>query len=293
MWPNLFVGGVTKAGTSTLHRILDSHPDICMSRVKEPHFFTRNIRELGKGDEHTTLIRDETQYLNLFAHGQQALYRGESSPSYFWEKASADRIKARSPESKVIVILRDPIARAFSHYHMDFQADREKNTSFYKAMQHDAKRPEKGWGISRLYVELGFYADSLQYFRQVFGQANVLVLFHESAFVQLEETKQQIATFLGIGPFARETVQTINQGSYQGKLGKLLKFIPLRQLVPPSIRQKVKSWTSVRNLQPNAEEIDFLYAQYREELIRLDRELGMDYYTHHFKTHYNLDLFTC
>lgn len=288
MWPNLFLVGVAKAGTTTLHRLLESHPSICMSTVKEPHFFTENIRDMGIRDTHTSLIKDESEYLGLFEQCEETQYRGESSPSYFWDEGAATRIKEKSPDSKIIVVLRDPIARAFSHYHMEYQAEREKSRSFYKALKEDARRENKGWGISRLYVELGHYADSLKHFYEVFGRENVLVLFFESAFSDLIETMAKVQTFLNLKPFPTMKAEVTNRGSYVGELGKFLKYIPLRQLVPPQLRHKVKNWASVKDLKPKPDEIEFLVDSYRQSLISLDRELGINYYTRYFETHYNV-----
>src|SRR2546421_5730717 len=87
-WPNLFLVGAGKAGTTSLWHYLDSHPDISMSRVKEPHFFSRG------GLPGLPVVKSAEAYLDLFAGAGQARYRGEASPSYLCDEGSARAIKA-------------------------------------------------------------------------------------------------------------------------------------------------------------------------------------------------------
>ena len=86
-WPNLFVVGAAKAGTTSLHYYLSQHPDIYMSSVKEPHFFSQiNPKPKFVALSGCTCIKDERSYLQLFAQGKNKKIRGEASPSYLWEE---------------------------------------------------------------------------------------------------------------------------------------------------------------------------------------------------------------
>ena len=66
------------------------------------------------------MISEECNYLSLFEGGEAFQYTGEASQSYLWHSEVSHRIKDRSPDAKIIIILRDPVERAFSHYLMDF-----------------------------------------------------------------------------------------------------------------------------------------------------------------------------
>lgn len=105
--PNLFVIGAQKCGTSSLHRYLDLHPEISMSKLKEPRYFSSQSRELGLES-----ISDRQCYLDLFDYGTQV--RGESSPEYsVFPKVTgvAARIAAEVPDAKFIYLVRDPVER--------------------------------------------------------------------------------------------------------------------------------------------------------------------------------------
>ena len=80
IWPNLFIAGAPRCGTSSLHAYLDAIPGIFMSRIKEPNYFSRVVI----GDDHPMVrpIRDESEYLALFAAAGDARIRGEASPNY-------------------------------------------------------------------------------------------------------------------------------------------------------------------------------------------------------------------
>ena len=104
--PNILTIGAMKAGTTSLHHYLDMHPDIYMSKIKEPHFFVKE-ENWSKGLD---------WYKKLFVTDK--VIRGESSQGYtkcHSEKGVAKRIKETIPNVKLIYLLRDPIDRIISH----------------------------------------------------------------------------------------------------------------------------------------------------------------------------------
>ena len=102
-WPNLFIVGAAKGGTTSLWRCLAEHPEIFMSRLKEPHFFSRHQPPIYP------TVHDEAAYLRLFA-GARTRLRGEASPSYLWSEAAAARIERVSPDARILVALAEPYA---------------------------------------------------------------------------------------------------------------------------------------------------------------------------------------
>ena len=109
-YPNLFIPGAAKSGTSTLHEILNYHPNISMSSVKEPFFW------VNQNFLHYTQ-KNWDNYLSLFKEKKNATFRGESSTGYMLFPEFLDRIKILEVENlKLIFILRNPIDRIYSHY---------------------------------------------------------------------------------------------------------------------------------------------------------------------------------
>ena len=113
MLPTFFVIGAAKSGTTSLHYYLDQHPDVHMSREKEPNYFSFAHRP--GGPKH--VIRDRRAYKALF--DSPAPVRGEASVTYsFWPHPPdvAERIHAAVPDAKFVYVVRDPVERTLSHY---------------------------------------------------------------------------------------------------------------------------------------------------------------------------------
>ncbi|MEX0656428.1 MAG: sulfotransferase domain-containing protein, partial [Nitrosopumilaceae archaeon] len=115
LWPNFFIVGADKAGTSSLYAYLMNIPGIFMSRYKEPNYFST----MTFGDNHDLRpIRDKKKYLELFKNVKNEKIVGEASPSYLGDKEAPKLIHKVSPEAKILICLRDPVERVYSHYLM-------------------------------------------------------------------------------------------------------------------------------------------------------------------------------
>jgi Sulfotransferase family len=194
-WPNLFIVGAAKAGTTSLWRYLDAHPDIYMSRMKEPHFFSRiePAPSLASFFPHVT---DARTYLDLFSAGRGATIRGEASTSYLSHEGTVEAIKSASPDAKVIIMLRDPVSRAHAHYWNDVREGIETR-SFADAVEEELAGPPGAWGVSSLYVDCGFYAERVAGYLDAFGE-NVLVLLFEEFVDDPGARVEQTQSFLGV-----------------------------------------------------------------------------------------------
>ena len=109
--PNLFIVGAPKCGTSSLHYHLSKHPEIYMSRYKEPHFFGKDLTRLNK-----IFYTNEKEYLSLFNIVKEEKIIGESSPQYLYSYSAPREIKEFNPESKIIILLRNPINMIYSYH---------------------------------------------------------------------------------------------------------------------------------------------------------------------------------
>ncbi len=194
VWPNFFIVGAAKSGTTSLYNYLNQHPDVYMSEVKEPHWFSRvepNPEQL------VYPVASEEEYFALFEGWQGERAVGEASPSYLWSSAAPRRIEESVPGAKIIVMLREPVGRAFSHYLGDVREGLQR-LPFYDALEEDYASQRKGWGISHLYVELGLYCQQVSRYLERFGRENVLVLFFEEFVADVVSTLRVIAEFLGV-----------------------------------------------------------------------------------------------
>jgi len=109
-YPNLFIPGAAKSGTSSLHELLNLHPDICMSSEKEPFFWVNQAFS-------SYTNKNWNNYLSLFKEKPNSKYKGESSTSYMLFPSFLERIKDLKIENlKFIFVLRNPVDRIYSHY---------------------------------------------------------------------------------------------------------------------------------------------------------------------------------
>ena len=246
--PNFFIVGAAKAGTTSLHAYLSSHPQVFMSTLKEPHYFA-DFDVSAELDNFLPVIRCRSDYHELFKNSDGFIAVGEASPSYLCDPGAAERIKSAIPTAKIIVSLRNPIERAFSHYLMDFYRGSEK-LPFEEALELDLARREKGWGKSAQYTELGLYANQVRPFLREFGRDKVLIILFEDLVRDTRGTMQEIARFLGIDPFAYpESAFAQVHNPFEVSRGRvaraILRMRRIRVWAKKWIPQKVR--TTVRN----------------------------------------------
>ena len=217
--PNFFIVGAAKSGTTSLYWYLSNHPDIYMSPIKEPNFFAKDLKindfvgnyrepllfDLKKyfsNDKlpfvHIAYIRDLEVYLKLFKNVRNKSVLGEASTSYLFSKVAAREIHRFNPSSKILIILRNPVDRAFSHYLMNLQLGLTDNTDFLSEFFEDLQKTEKGWGISHLYLELGLYYEQVKRYLDFFTNKNVKIVLYEDFKSQPEKVLKEIFCFLGV-----------------------------------------------------------------------------------------------
>lgn len=229
--PNFFIVGAAKAGTSSLHAYLSCHPQVFMPGLKEPHYFA-DFEVSPEQDNFLPVIRKRSDYHELFKGSGGYAAVGEASPSYLCDPEAAERIKSAIPTAKIIISLRNPVERAYSHYLMDFNRGSE-TLPFERALEADSARLKRGWGKSPQYIDLGLYARQVESFLREFGRDRVLVILFEDLVRNTRGTMQEIAQFLGIDPFAYpESAFVQVHNPYEESRGRvaraILRMRPLR-----------------------------------------------------------------
>lgn len=287
MLPNFFIVGAAKSGTTSMYRYLEQHPDVYMSTVKEPHWFSRVKPNPAR---RVTPVTSEKEYAALFRgwRGERAV--GEASPSYLWDEEAPERIKRSVPGARIIILLREPVSRAFSHYLMDVYAGRQE-LPFREALEEDLAASAKGWGVSNLYVELGLYCDQVSRYFRHFGRENVLVLFFEEVFADETSTAvavERVLDFLDVDPGAVEKIRQPKShnalATPRNRLVRNLVNSPELQriaerVLPRRLKQPLREKLLFRKVEkpmmdPRAAE--FLRGIYAPDITCLERLLGRD-----------------
>ena len=124
---------------------------------------------------------------------------GEASPSYLWDPDSPKLIHQAVPTARIIIMLRDPIERAYSHYLMDVKfGAHDKKSSFYQELMRGYKSQEKTYDKLRLYVEFGMYYEQVKRYFDEFGRQQVKVIIYEEFIQHPEQTVNDVLAFLGV-----------------------------------------------------------------------------------------------
>jgi sulfotransferase family protein len=196
-WPNFFIVGAARSGTTSLYEYLSRVPQVYMPSIKEPHYFAPSVPT----NSHISpfVIHDKENYLQLFRDVKEEIAIGEASPSYLLERESPKLIHDLLPTARIIMILRDPVDRAFSHYLMNIHNGWE-NIPFYDALQKDYNRQDKGYFISHLYVETGLYSEQVKRYFRIFNKEQIKVLIFEEFIKNTAAAVTDVLRFLNVEP---------------------------------------------------------------------------------------------
>ncbi|MGC1305927.1 MAG: sulfotransferase [Phormidesmis sp.] len=208
-FPNFLIVGANKAGTTSIHNYCQQHPQVSMSAVKEPMFFTAARswsyeEKENKGDPqidllaHPKFVNSLSAYQSLFNVNKQTIARGESSTSYLAEpEVAIPRIWQAQPDMKIIACLRNPVERAFSAYVMYSSADLEKRT-FSQAVAEEISGKLEGIPSGMHYLKLGLYYLPIKQYMETFGRDNVLIVFFENLKNNSDSLMKDIYQFIGV-----------------------------------------------------------------------------------------------
>lgn len=205
-YPDFFVVGHPKSGTTALYEMLRRHPQVFMPELKEPRFFAGDMYSPGDAPPAARLPRTLGEYLALFAPAGADQLTGEASPLYLSSRLAAAEIAERAPQARVIAILREP-ASFLRSLHMQFvQSHIETKNDLRKAIALEGARRE-GKHIpqaSQFRPHVLFYSEHVRYVEQlrryhaVFAQGQVLVLIYEDFRSDNEAAVGRVLRFLNV-----------------------------------------------------------------------------------------------
>ena len=205
-FPDFFLIGAPKAGTTALHAALAQHPQLYLSPVKEPKFYLCDGRppprsgQRGPGDAHSARewVWRRSEYEALFDAAPAGALRGESTPFYLYDRAAHERIHADVPNAKLVVVIRDPVDRAYSNW-MHLRSDGlEPIADFEAAWAAEDERVAGGWAPFWHYRRLGLYGAQLRDVTERFGSGQVHVLRYRDLVETPVEALDAVCTFLGV-----------------------------------------------------------------------------------------------
>jgi hypothetical protein len=201
--PEFFIAGVPKAGTTGLYAALLRHPQLYLPAVKEPKFFLSDGRPPhrgGPGDVQTYQehIWHRADYEALFNAAAPGTVRGEATPFYLYDRHAHQRIRALVPDAKFILVLRDPVDRAYSNWSHLWSAGLEKEADFLAACGNEPRRRAAGWADIWHYLGLGLYGGQVRDLQRTFGRDQLLIMRYRDLVDEPRATLDRVCRFLGV-----------------------------------------------------------------------------------------------
>lgn len=210
---SFIICGTQKGGTTALDYYLRAHHEICMANKKEVHFFDNNENFKLENIKY----KNYHKYFNPMEHHRVI---GEATPIYmYWENA-IKRIHKYNPKMKLIMILRNPIKRAFSHWNMETEKNKE-HLNFKEAIQvelSNLKSQKPHQNRIRSYLARGLYSKQIKQILECFKMENLLIIQNEKLRNLPNEVLAQISTFLSIAPFEKIDHKNIHSRKYKKEL---------------------------------------------------------------------------
>lgn len=257
--PNFLVIGAAKAGTTSLYHHLNQHPQIYMSPRKETYFFMSSNNEIEN-------------YKALFKEANGEIAIGEATPLYLYNKKSPELIKNCFPQVKLIIVLSDPVDRAYSHFLYWRSQGQEPIVDFAKAIREEPIRIRDGYGINYHYINQGFYAPQLQRYLNLFDSSNIKINLYSDLVKNPSHFVKEISNFLDVDDsFTAPTNQCFNKTAVPRNkvIDKILKTSnPVKEISKTLLSDKFRKLIANKLLlsKPN------LSYNLRQELIEIYRE---------------------
>ena len=288
--PNFFIPGAAKSGTTSLHELLDTHPDISMSNEKEPVYWNNKLF-----NEFENL--EISRYLNLFE--QDVKIKGESTTSYMYYESFIRNVKNHFQQSpKFIFILRNPIDRYISH------------SNWLRALGKEIRRIdeiikderyldfEEYEDYPKQYYQFGLYNKWISRFIENFGKENIKIVTFEKLVSERLNTLNSCFEFLGVSKMrsvkfikSNKTNKVIFPTIYhflrKSSIGKMKYTRIGKYFIPKQIRIKIKrlikiaikNWISIES---KKEIVSNNYRKmlkdiYFEDIMALKNKLNYDF----------------
>lgn len=187
---DFFVTGGARSGTTYLYNLLSRQESIDMSSVKETNYYLDSLNKFSV----TQRVSSRDEYMSLF-NGKGL--RGEASPFYFFDGKGLRRLKNENQGVKVVLILRNPVDRAYSHYCMDKYKYGFKLGGFLESLELNFEK-NLIFGLNNNYRDMSLYFERLIDLGHIFGEENIKVVIFEDLVRDEEKEFSEILDFLGV-----------------------------------------------------------------------------------------------
>jgi Sulfotransferase family len=300
--PDFFIAGHPKCGTTALHQMLKTHPQIYMPDRKEPWFFAEELHEsTPPRPEGTPRTLDE--YTRWFTGAEAGQLVGEATAYYLWSKDAIANIAEVNPDAKIVAILREPASFLHSLHLQLLEQYTEVETDLGRAIELEGERRE-GRSLPRytyfprmlLYSEFIRYVEQLERVYSAFPADNVKILIYDDFRADNERAVREVRRFLGVevagpvqmleaNPTVRPRSQLLNElvhavGVGRGPFSRAVKTA-IKSVTPAGPRRRAMHALKRQAVfaparAPDAELMRRLRVRYKDEVAATSEYLGRD-----------------
>ena len=276
-YPNFFIVGAAKSGTTALYNFLKQHPDIYMPRKKELRYFGTDLF-----DRYTHIKEfwrpSKKEYLEYFSKASKEKMLGEATPYYLLSKTAPLEMKKICQNVKIIIILRNPIEVLYAAHRQALYDGSENIHDFFIAIDSDQIYRNKIEGsTNKTYVDKKYYWDLIKYSEQIscyiaaFGKANVKIIIYDDFIFDNLTIYREVLNFLNVDVSFEPNFNKVNTNKEIKSffVHNLIKNPPLClqtmiNIIPENVRKILK--TSLLNMNTTSTERPPLDIEEKEKL---------------------------
>jgi hypothetical protein len=293
MKPSFFILGFPKCGTTSLAQYLREHPEVLISRHKEPHYFAFDFTSPT-----LRVVTTEEQYREQFDTSRHYTIAGEASTGYIYSDEAIDRILAYQPQAKFVIVVRDPTQMVLSEHAQMLKSGHETIEDFFEAWQYSGRRLA-GHDLPRMdlerilvaYAEFGRVGTYLERAIEKIGRQRLHVIVYDDMLADMRSVYKNLLDFLGVADDGRCDFPVYNTRRFH-RFRMLANFInePPSSLLKANDRVKrvlgiqrigVMDWLREKNLKQQRQAVpqsvlEQVRTHFADEVAKVEKILGRD-----------------
>ncbi|HEX2175499.1 MAG TPA: sulfotransferase [Nocardioidaceae bacterium] len=289
--PDFVVAGAARAGSTAVVESLRAHPDVFVTQPKEPHYLAYGGTTpafTGPGDDVTinrVTVSERAEYVGLFEPAPPGAVLGEGSVSTLYRhEVALPRLRDLNPAARVVVILRDPVDRAFSSHQYLRNRGFEPEGDFLTALEQEPARRDAGWHHLWHYIGMSKYAAGVRQALELFGGDQVLVCWYDDLVAREQETLDRIHEFVGADSLRRPATELsrvnasgspkrawVQHAMHRSGRSPSLRWV-VKRAVPFTVRERIRN-ANLTTQAASAETRALLRPVFDDDLAALEQML--------------------
>ena len=280
---DFFIVGAPKAGTTSLYHYLNEHLEIEMSSQKEPDFFSDKSLQKQKLYYAKNRIDTIEKYNSLFQR-EDVILRGDASVSYLFYEDVPHKLIQYNPDAKIIIMLRNPIDRAFSHYLMDYGLGLISE-SFETIIQKQSKHKNANLFYQQ-YIQVSEYAKQIKRYLEVFSKDNIYFIDYEDFKNKTSDIVNSVLMFLAVNDDFQSYLRK-KHNTYTAPKNRIIRYVysfvsfrnMLANILPRNLTKIIRNLLFRSDKKPKLSDStrDFLKKHFESDVRELSKLLNKDF----------------